>query len=146
MIYFEFLAAYGSTDTHFHRPDFQNLELCHFRWLFWGYHIQVMNQENDPKWPIFGQKLVKIGQKIAIFGPFLDQTRRFLRKFCDFFLQFGGMISKFSTPNFRVPKIDKTGQFWSKMTIFSQIWLNSVIMAIYWILSLTNEWFTEYYH
>ena len=74
MIDFEFLAAYGSKVAKFYHPDFCNFEFWHFRWTFSGYHIQVMNQENDPKWPIFGQnrpKSAKIDQNRAKNGHFL---------------------------------------------------------------------------
>ena len=70
MIDIECLAACGSKVAIFNHPDFLNFEFLHFRWPFSGYHIQVMNRENDPKWPIFGQKwpkLAKIGPKMAIF-------------------------------------------------------------------------------
>ena len=79
MIYFEFLAVYGSTVAKCYHPDFWNVEFWHFRWPFSGYHIQVTNQENYPKLPIFCQKwskLAKILPKIDIFWsktPFCDQ-------------------------------------------------------------------------
>ena len=49
MIDIECLAACGSKVAKFHHPDFLNFEFWYFRWPFSGYHIQVMNRENDPK-------------------------------------------------------------------------------------------------
>ena len=81
LIDFEFLATYESKVANFYHADFQNLRFLHIRWPFWGYHIQVMNVENDPNGLFLVKNWPKLGQKWPFFGHFLIKNAIFLQNY-----------------------------------------------------------------
>ena len=117
---FMFLATFRSTDGIFRDSDYWKFTFLNFRWLSWIDHLQVMNSENDPKWPIFYQNWSKLGQKWPFFlticwcfSPFNDN------------ILWKNVKKQRKTWNCLIYE-SKNGHFWAKNRQFWLFWPSKI--------------------